>query len=48
MPLTGVGCVSRVYTDHAVLDLGPDGATVRETFGITYDELLEKMPALRP
>jgi 3-oxoadipate CoA-transferase beta subunit len=38
-PLTGVGCVSRVYTDVAVLDVGPDGAVVRETFGISCDEL---------
>ncbi|WP_295639986.1 3-oxoacid CoA-transferase subunit B [uncultured Methylibium sp.] len=27
-PLTGIGCVSRVYTDLAVIDLGPDGARV--------------------
>lgn len=43
MPLTGVGCVSRVYTDHAVFDLGPDGATVRETYGITLAELRERV-----
>ena len=27
-PLTGIGCVSRVYTDLATIDLGPEGATV--------------------
>ena len=27
-PLTGIGCVSRIYSDLAVLDLGPHGATV--------------------
>ena len=32
-PLTGVGCVTRVYTDHAVFDVTPDGFAVRETFG---------------
>ena len=32
-PLTGVGCVSRVYTDVATFELGPDGAVVLETFG---------------
>ncbi|WP_110590212.1 3-oxoacid CoA-transferase subunit B [Microbacterium suaedae] len=32
-PLTGVGCVTRVYTDHAVFDVTPDGFRVREAFG---------------
>jgi len=27
-PLTGLGCVSRVYADLAVIDLGPQGASV--------------------
>ena len=24
-PLTGLGCISRLYTDLAIFDLGPDG-----------------------
>jgi 3-oxoadipate CoA-transferase, beta subunit len=38
-PLTGVGCVSRVYTDRAVLDLTDEGVEVRDLFGTTYDDL---------
>ncbi len=39
-PLTGVGCVSRVYTDLAVIDITPDGLLVREMAdGITLPEL---------
>jgi 3-oxoadipate CoA-transferase beta subunit len=39
-PLTGVGCVSRVYTDHAVFDVTAEGFAVRELFGDnTIDEL---------
>jgi len=29
-PLTGLRCVSRIYSDLAVFDLGPDGASVIE------------------
>ena len=42
-PLTGVGCVSRVYTDLGVIDVGPAGAEVRETFGVGVDELRERL-----
>ena len=38
-PLTGIGCVTRVYTDKAVFLTGPDGVQVRETFGCTLEEL---------
>jgi 3-oxoadipate CoA-transferase beta subunit len=40
-PLTGVGCVSRVYTDRAVLDLTDEGVAVRDLFGTTYEELAD-------
>jgi 3-oxoadipate CoA-transferase beta subunit len=43
MPLTGIGCVSRVYTDHAVFDITSDGVRVRETYGIALPELRERM-----
>ncbi|MFJ5268502.1 3-oxoacid CoA-transferase subunit B [Streptomyces sp. NPDC088358] len=42
-PLTGLGCVDRVYTDLAVFDITPAGVTVRETFGITVDELAGRL-----
>jgi 3-oxoadipate CoA-transferase beta subunit len=40
-PLTGKGCVSRVYTDRAVIAVGAEGAAVIELFGTTLDELNE-------
>jgi 3-oxoadipate CoA-transferase beta subunit len=38
-PLTGVACVSRVYTEHAVFHLTERGVVVAETSGMTLDEL---------
>ena len=39
-PLTGVGCVSRIYTDLAVIDVTPQGLAVREMVdGLAFDEL---------
>jgi 3-oxoadipate CoA-transferase beta subunit len=39
-PLTGVQCVSRIYTDLAVLDITPEGLRVREMApGLTFNDL---------
>jgi 3-oxoadipate CoA-transferase beta subunit len=44
-PLTGVGCVSRVYTDLAVIDVGPGGAKVLELAdGLGFDALQKLIP----
>ena len=42
-PLTGVACVSRAYTDHAVFDIRDDGVHVLETFGITLEDLRKRV-----
>ncbi|WP_323101381.1 3-oxoacid CoA-transferase subunit B [Intrasporangium sp. YIM S08009] len=42
-PLTGVGCVSRVYTDHGVFRVGPDGVDLVATYGTSADELRERL-----
>jgi 3-oxoadipate CoA-transferase beta subunit len=41
-PLTGVACVSRVYSDHAIVDVGPDGPRVRATYGLTVEALQDR------
>jgi 3-oxoadipate CoA-transferase, beta subunit len=39
-PLTGVGCVHRIYTDLAVLDVTPRGLAVIEVVGgLSFDDL---------
>lgn len=39
-PLTGIGCVNRIYTDLAVLDVTPQGLLVREMAeGLTLEAL---------
>ena len=46
-PLTGVACVSRVYTDVATFELDPAGGTgearVRDLHGIRIDELRTRL-----
>ncbi|KHL12478.1 3-oxoadipate CoA-transferase beta subunit [Mumia flava] len=42
-PATGLGCVSRVYADLGVFDVGSDGVVVRETYGTTVDALAERL-----
>jgi 3-oxoadipate CoA-transferase, beta subunit len=42
-PLTGVACVSRVYSDYAVFDIQPDGVHVLATYGISLAELRDRV-----
>ena len=44
-PLTGIACVSRIYSDLAVIDLGPDGASVIEVVeGLSFEQLQALTP----
>ena len=43
-PLTGLACVSRVYTEYAVFEVGSDSVGVRETYGCTLDDLRGWLP----
>jgi 3-oxoadipate CoA-transferase beta subunit len=45
-PLTGLHCVSRVYTDLGVFALDGGGVEVVETFGTTSAELAERLAPL--
>ncbi|WP_341924518.1 3-oxoacid CoA-transferase subunit B [Nocardioides psychrotolerans] len=42
-PLTGLACVSRVYTDVATFEVGDRGARLVEVFGTTRDELTTRL-----
>lgn len=48
-PITGMACVSRIYSDVAIFDIGPEGASVTEMVeGLTFDALcaLAKVPLI--
>ena len=40
-PLTGLGCVDRVYTELATFEITASGVRVLATHGPTYDELAD-------
>lgn len=46
-PATGLGCVTRVYTDHGVFLIERDGGearvVLREAYGLTAEELRERL-----
>lgn len=45
-PLTGVGCVTRIYTDHAIFDVRASGLEVTELFGTNTIEELRRLTGL--
>jgi len=49
-PLTGIGCVSRIYTDQAVVEVTPQGLVALEWVdGLSFEELCKLSGApLRP
>ena len=43
-PVTGLGCVSRIYTESAVFELRDSKVFVRSTHGISFEELVARIP----
>jgi 3-oxoadipate CoA-transferase beta subunit len=42
--VTGLGCVTRIYTESAVFELGGDAVVVRSTHGVSFEELQQRLP----
>lgn len=42
-PLTGLACVTRLYTDLAVFELGGPEVVMVDSFGTTYDALADRL-----
>jgi 3-oxoadipate CoA-transferase beta subunit len=42
-PLTGVACVTRVFTEHAVFSLRAGGVEIVETWGVTASSLADRL-----
>ena len=42
-PLTAVNCVNRIYSDMAIIDISAGKIEVREVFGISEGELLDRI-----
>jgi 3-oxoadipate CoA-transferase beta subunit len=40
-PLTGVGCVDRIYTDVATFEITPGGVRVLATHGVEFNDLVD-------
>lgn len=43
-PVTGLGCVSRIYTEVAIFELRDAKVLVRSVHGISFDQLQAKVP----
>ncbi|MGP5046307.1 3-oxoacid CoA-transferase subunit B [Glutamicibacter ardleyensis] len=43
-PVTGLGCVSRIYTEVAIFELRGRKVFVRSSHGISFEELQSKLP----
>jgi 3-oxoadipate CoA-transferase, beta subunit len=45
-PLTGMGCVTKVFTDYGVFTIRADGVTVGTIYGMDIDELRRRVGVL--
>ena len=43
LSITGVACVSRVYTDYGVFLLTDHGIVARETYGMSHNDLSDRL-----